>query len=127
MSATAIKDFTKGSITKQLIVFSLPLFLSNLLQVVYNMVDMIIVGAELGNPGISAVSVGGDVVTLLTFIAIGFSNAGQVLIARYIGEKRRDKIGKFVGTMSAFLLISSVVISALSLVFRDGILLFPLR
>lgn len=123
MSTTAIKDFTKGSITKQLIVFSLPLFLSNLLQVVYNMVDMIIVGAELGNPGISAVSVGGDVVTLLTFVAIGFSNAGQVLIARYIGEKRRDKIGKFVGTMSAFLLISSVVISALSLVFRDGILL----
>ena len=123
MSTTAIKDFTKGSITKQLIVFSLPLFLSNLLQVVYNMVDMIIVGAELGNPGISAVSVGGDVVTLLTFVAIGFSNAGQVLIARYIGEKRRDKIGKFVGTMSAFLLISSAVISALSLAFRDGILL----
>ena len=122
MSTTAIKDFTKGSITKQLIVFSLPLFLSNLLQVVYNMVDMIIVGAELGNPGISAVSVGGDVVTLLTFIAIGFSNAGQVLIARYIGEKRRDKIGKFVGTMSAFLLISAAVISILSLLFRDGML-----
>ena len=53
MKATEIKDFTSGNITKQLIIFSLPLFLSNLLQVVYNMVDMLIVGFALGNPGIS--------------------------------------------------------------------------
>ena len=40
-----IRDFTEGNITQQLVVFSLPLFMSNLLQIVYNMVDMIIVGA----------------------------------------------------------------------------------
>ncbi len=122
MNATEIKDFTKGSITKQLIIFSLPLFLSNLLQVVYNMIDMVVVGEALGNPGISAVSVGGDVASFLTFVAIGFSNAGQVIIARYIGEGRRDKIGRFVGTMSAFLLISAAAVSVLSLIFRHGIL-----
>ena len=53
-----IRDFTEGNITKQLVVFSLPLFMSNLLQIVYNMVDMIIVGQALGKEGISAVSVG---------------------------------------------------------------------
>lgn len=122
MKATEIKDFTSGNITKQLIIFSLPLFLSNLLQVVYNMVDMLIVGFALGNPGISAVSVGGDVAAFLTFVAIGFSNAGQVIIARYVGEGRRDKIGRFVGTMSVFLIISSLFISVLGLVFRHRIL-----
>ena len=55
MQKTQIKDFTKGGITKPLLVFVWPLFLSNLLQVVYNMVDMIVVGNVLGKEGISAV------------------------------------------------------------------------
>lgn len=122
MRASEIKDFTSGNITKQLLIFSLPLFLSNLLQVVYNMVDMLVVGIALGNPGISAVSVGGDVSAFLTFVAIGFSNAGQVIIARYVGEGRRDRIGRFVGTMSSFLIVSSLIISALALIFRNGLL-----
>ena len=46
MQKSQIRDFTQGSITRQLIPFALPLFLSNLLQVVYNMVDMIVVGHE---------------------------------------------------------------------------------
>lgn len=122
MEKSQIKDFTKGNISRQLIVFSLPLFLSNLLQVVYNMVDMVVVGNALGKVGISAVSVGGDVTHFLTFIAMGFSNAGQVLIARYIGAKEQDKIGRFLSTMSAFLVTCSLVISAVGLVFQNGIL-----
>ena len=61
MTKTQIKDFTHGSITPQLISFAWPLFLSNLLQVLYNMVDMIVVGHHLGKMGTSAVAVGGDV------------------------------------------------------------------
>ncbi|MBQ4103695.1 MAG: MATE family efflux transporter [Clostridia bacterium] len=117
-----IKDFTKGSITKNLIIFALPLFFANLLQVVYNMADMAVVGHILGKTGISAVSVGGDVTHLLTFIAMGLSNAGQVLIARYIGAKEREKIGKFVGTMSGFLIISALVLTALGLIFQTELL-----
>ena len=122
MTRSHIKDFTQGSITQQLIIFAWPLFLSNLLQVVYNMVDMVVVGHTLGKVGISAVAVGGDVSAFLTFIAMGFSNAGQVLIARYIGAKQQDKLGKFVGTMSGFLLTCSLVISAVALLLRHSIL-----
>ena len=122
MNGTNIKDFTKGNITRQLLVFSLPLFLSNLLQIIYNTVDMIVVGNVLGKVGISAVSVGGDVSAFLTFVAMGFSNAGQVIIAQYIGAGKSQKIGKFVGTMSGFLMSCSIVISVLGLVFQNGIL-----
>ncbi len=122
MQETQIRDFTKGNITKQLFTFALPLFLSNLLQVVYNMVDMVIVGQVLGKAGTSAVSVGGDISMLLTFVAIGFSNAGQVLIARYIGAKQTEKIGKFVGTMCGFLFLCSILISVLGLVFQNNLL-----
>ena len=45
---TQIKDFTRGSIPRQLVAFATPLFLSNLLQIVYNMVDMMVVGSVMG-------------------------------------------------------------------------------
>ena len=102
--STKIKDFTTGSIPRQLVSFATPLFLSNLLQIVYNMVDMMVVGSVLGKAGTSAVSVGGDVSNLLTFIAMGFSSAGQVIIARLIGGGERKKLARFVGTMVGFLL-----------------------
>lgn len=122
MAHSQIKDFTKGSIMPQLITFAWPLFLSNLLQVLYNMADMVIVGNVLGKVGTSAVSVGGDIAALLTFVAMGFSNAGQVLIARFIGADQRKKLGKFVGTMTGFLLFASVIISVLAFCFQDTLL-----
>ena len=72
-SNTLVTDFTTGSVSKQLLVFSAPLFLSNLLQVVYNMVDMIVVGQVWGKTGLSAVSIGGDVTHFLTFICHCFN------------------------------------------------------
>lgn len=122
MTNSHIKDFTKGNITKDLIIFAWPLLLSNILQVVYSMVDMIIVGKVMGKVGTSAVTVGGDVTNLLTFIGMGFASAGQVLIARYVGAKQRDKIGKFVGTMTSFLFIMAIVVSIFGLVSQDLIL-----
>ena len=119
---SGITDFTTGNITKQLISFASPLFLSNLLQVVYNMVDMMVVGKVLGKAGISAVSVGGDVVHFLTFIVMGFSAAAQVLIARYIGSRQQEKIGRFVGTTAGFLLAAAVILSVLGILLQQPIL-----
>lgn len=121
-SSTHIKDFTKGNITSQLIKFSFPLFCANLLQVVYNMVDMVVVGNVIGKAGISAVAVGGDIAAFMTFIAMGFANAGQVIIAKYIGAGKRDRIGRFVGTMSGFLFCCAIVISSVAFIFRAQIL-----
>ena len=119
---TMITDFTQGNIPKQLIIFATPLFLSSLLQAVYNMVDMIIVGHVLGDVGLSAVSVGGDVSNFLTFIALGFSNAGQVIISRYIGEGKKKEVGKFIATMSSALMLTAVILSTICLLLREPIL-----
>lgn len=122
MTQTQIRDFTKGNISRQLLEFAWPLFLSNLLQVVYNLVDMAVVGNVLGKAGLSSVAVGGDVTQLLTFIGMGFANAGQVLIARYIGGREREKIGRFVGTMSGFLLVCALTLGSLGLLFQEKLL-----
>ncbi|MBR5479490.1 MAG: MATE family efflux transporter, partial [Clostridia bacterium] len=122
MSKQLINDFTTGSVPKQLIKFASPLFLSNLLQVAYNMVDMIIVGQANGKVGISAVSVGGDVSNFLTFIAMGFSSAGQVIISQLLGANQKEKIGKFIGTMFSFLLSLALILSIICFYFRTPIM-----
>ncbi len=119
---TLIADFTEGNVTKQLVIFATPLFLSNLLQIIYNMVDMVVVGLAAGKVGISAVSVGGDVSHFLTFLAMGFSNAGQVIISQYIGAGRQKEVGRFIGNMFTFLISCSFVISAGCLFIRTPIL-----
>ncbi len=122
MKGSQIRDFTKGNITGQLVSFAWPLFLSNLLQIFYNMADMIIVGHVLGKTGTSAVAVGGDVTNFLTFIAMGFGNAGQVLIAKRIGARQTHQLGRFIGTMCGFLISCALVISMGALAFQDTIL-----
>lgn len=117
-----ITDFTSGNIPKELLLFAFPLFLSNLLQIVYNMVDMIVVGNVLGSVGLSAVSVGGDVTNFMTFISMGFSGAAQVIISQYIGAGQREKIGKFVSTMFSFLTVCAIVISVICVALRTLIL-----
>ncbi len=119
---TLITDFTSGNIPKQLITFATPLFLSSLLQILYSMVDMIIVGHALGKTGISAVSVGGDIANFLTFIAMGFSNAGSVIISKYIGANKRSLIGRFILNMFMLLFAIAIVFGIGCLIFINGLL-----
>ena len=121
-SDTMIRDLTKGPVVSQLFRFALPLFASNALQAVYNLVDMVIVGNYIGKAGMSAVSIGGDILHLLTFVAMGFSSAGQVIIARAVGAGRHDEIRKTIGTMFTFLLSASLGIALVCWLLRFDIL-----
>ncbi len=85
-------NFTQGNVPRQLITFALPLYLSNILQIIYNVVDMIIVGQTLGKVGLSAVAIGGDVTAFLTFFSMGFSGASMV--GQNIGAKKFERVTK---------------------------------
>ena len=119
---TMVTDMTTGNVTKLLLSFAFPLFVSNALQAVYNIVDMIVVGQYIGGAGMSAVSIGGDILHLLTFVAMGFSSAGQVLIARDVGSQNMNQVRKTIGTMFTFLLSISLVISFGCFFIRHNIL-----
>ncbi|MBR6571741.1 MAG: MATE family efflux transporter [Clostridia bacterium] len=114
-----VKDLTGGNVTQLLLSFAFPLFVSNALQAVYNIVDMIVVGQFIGGAGMSAVSIGGDILHLLTFVAMGFSSAGQVLVARDVGAKRMDSVKHTIGTMFTFLLGVALLISVGCFFIRD--------
>lgn len=121
-SKTLINDFTQGPILRALVTFALPLFLSNMLQAVYNVVDMVVVGRVVGEVGLSGLSIGGDVLSFLTFISMGFSTACQTIIAQYIGAGWREKLSRFIGTMSSFLMLCAVCMSVICLILRNQIL-----
>jgi Na+-driven multidrug efflux pump len=94
-----INDYTTGSIPSQLIRFSIPFMLSNALQVLYSLVDMIVVGQFVGSYGLSAVSIASSIFMFMTMLCIGFSNGGQVYIAQIIGAGSRKELNRAIGTL----------------------------
>ena len=119
---TLITDFTQGPVLRTMLSFALPLFLSNLLQAVYNVVDMVVVGQVVGEAGLSGLSIGGDVLNFLTFVSMGFSTASQTIIAQYIGAGWRERLSRFIGTMSTFLMLCAAALSVICLLLRGQIL-----
>jgi putative MATE family efflux protein len=119
---TLIRDFTQGSVTKQLLGFACPLMLSNLLQIVYNMVDMVVIGQFVGSAGLAAVSSGGDIMNIGTTFCMGFSSAGQIMISQHIGNGSRGGVQKTIGTMFSFLMLFSIFITVLGIMSMELLL-----
>ncbi len=119
---TMAKDLTTGSVPKLLLLFAAPLFVSNALQAIYNIVDMIVVGQVIGRTGMSAVSIGGNVLGILNFIVMGFAGAGQIIIARAVGQKDSEAVKKTIGTMFTLLLSAAIIMSLVCYFFREWLL-----
>lgn len=115
MAVAMGNDLTRGHVGKVLLKFAAPFMLANLLQTLYNLVDAVVVGHFVGADGLSAVSGGGELITLYTFIAIGFGGAGQTLIGQYAGAKDREGINRTIGTEFTLLMVLSVGVLAILL------------
>lgn len=103
-------DLTEGHIAKTLIRFAIPLLLANLIQQLYNTVDLIVIGQFAGSAGTVGTSAGGDLANFLTMIGMGFSGAGQVYIAQLAGAKNEQKIKNAIGTLMTIMLVGGVVL-----------------
>ena len=116
------KNFTSGSIPKQLLVFMLPFMASNALQVLYSTIDMIIVGEYVGTPGLSAVSQSSQILNFATMVCFGFSNGGQVLISQALGAGKRKEMSRIIGTLFSLISIFAIALSVVFLTARGWIL-----
>lgn len=110
-------DFTEGRIFPKLIKFMLPILGALVLQAMYGAVDILVVGQFGTSDGISAVSTGSNLVNMVTFTAAGFTMGVTILMGRYIGEKRQDRLGRVIGGAICFFLVLSLVITAVMLTF----------
>ncbi len=116
------QDLTQGSVGKQLIKFSIPFLLSNLLQAFYSVADMIIVGRLCGTHGITGVNIGSQINILVTGAAFGLAVGGTVLIAQYGGAKKFDEQKKTIGTLFTAYMILAVICTAVMLLLGDTLL-----
>ena len=117
-----VNDLTEGSVSRGLLNFAWPFMLSNLLQTLYNMVDMVIVGQYVGSAGLSAVSNAGQIQWMAMTVIMGLAGAGQTIISQYVGMKDREGLKKIIGTMFSVLALLSIAETFLGIAFCESLL-----
>ena len=110
-------DLTEGPIFSSVLWFTLPFLLSNLLQTLYGTVDTLVIGNCGSASGVSAVACGSQLLSLFTFLAIGLSAGGTVLVGQCIGAKNDKRGAAIVGNLIIDFAVISVILTALSAVF----------
>lgn len=91
------RNLTKGSVFKNIVLFSLPYLLSYFLQTLYGMADLFIVGQFEGVESITAVSVGSQVMHMLTVMIVGLAMGSTVMIGKFIGAGKKEEASEAVG------------------------------
>ncbi|MDO4415474.1 MAG: MATE family efflux transporter [Erysipelotrichaceae bacterium] len=115
MAKTTARNLTEGNIAKQIILFSLPLMLGNIFQMLYNTVDSIVVGNYVGTQALAAVGSTTMIVNLFVFFFNGFSIGAGVIIGRYFGSKDMKSLHTAIETVMAASFILCVLFTAVSI------------
>ena len=116
------QDLTTGPLGRQILVFSIPLILSNLLQVLFNMADVAVVGRFAGAMALGSVGSTTILVSLFTGLLIGMSSGVNVLTALHFGAGNRRELSETVHSAALLCTLAGVVLLAVGVGFARGIL-----
>lgn len=114
-------NFTEGNILRKLSLFMLPVLGALILQAAYGAVDLLVVGRFGSTAGLSAVSTGSQLMNLVTFMVTQLAMGATVLIARYLGEKKPERIGAVLGGATVVFAILATVLFVLLVFFAHPI------
>ena len=115
-------SLTEGPLLPAIVRFSIPLMLSNVLQVLFNMSDIAVVGRFAGSHALGAVGSTAILVTLFTGFLIGMGSGVNVVTARYLGARQHQDVSKTVHTSAILLLITGVLLLAFGFLFTPALL-----
>ena len=116
------KDLTSGSILPTLLNFALPIVLTNLIQQVYSMVDLAVIGQFVGNEGTVGVSIGGELADIGTMMATAFGAGGQIYIAQLVGAGDRKTLKQTIGTLLSWMFLMSICMCTAAIGFHQQLL-----
>ena len=114
-------DLTQGSVLRVLARFSLPYLLSSFLQTFYGLADLFITGQFNGTDSISAVSIGSQVMHMLTVVIVGLAMGSTVTISQAVGAKDKERSAQAVGNTATLFLLSSLILTVLLILCTDVI------
>ena len=115
-------DLSEGKVLAKLVLFAIPFLISNLIQSLYNVADMLIVGQFCGTESMSAVNIGGQVTFILTNTIIGLSMGGTVLIGQYMGARNHIALKRVITTLITLLVVLSIFVTAIMFFLRTPVL-----
>lgn len=115
------KNLTTGSVARNILYFSLPFFLSYFLQTLYGMADLFIIGQFEGAASITAVSIGSQVMHMLTVMIVGLAMGTTVTIAQAVGAEDGLRVRKAIGTTAVLFFVVSIVLAIVLIVLRGSI------
>ena len=99
------RDLTTGSIGRNILKFSLPYFLSYFLQTLYGMADLFIIGQFNGVASTTAVSIGSQVMHMITVMIVGIAMGTTVMIGKSVGAKQKKETSKIIEILSVCLYV----------------------
>ena len=117
-----VRDFTEGSILKQLVYFTVPMLLANLLQALYSVVDAIWVGRLIGHEAFAAVSTTIPMIFLLVSAIIGLAMATNILVGQAFGSKNMKYLSKVLTNSFISTGFLCIVISIVGIIFSKPLL-----
>ncbi|MGN0661058.1 MAG: MATE family efflux transporter [Oscillospiraceae bacterium] len=117
-----VTDLTKGSVTKKLVLFSVPLLISVAFQQLYNMVDSVVVGKYCGTNELAAVGASFPITMLFVAIASGASVGASVVVSKIFGERDEPRLKTAITTSVILSLALSAVLTAVGIIYCDPIL-----
>lgn len=115
------KNLTEGSVLKNIVVFSLPFLLSNILQTLYGLADLYIIGQFCGVESTTAVSIGGQIMHMLTVMIVGLAMGSTVLIGKAVGGNDKELKNAAVGNTATIFAVVSVVVMTVLLIAINAI------
>jgi len=116
------QDLTTGSISKKMLLFSIPLILSNLLQVLFNMADIAVIGQFGGPLSLGAVGSTVTLVAMFTGFLIGVSGGINVLVALYFGAGKKKNLQETIHSSALLSLLIGILLLAVGVGFAEGVL-----
>lgn len=119
---TVAMDMTQGSITRQLISYSVPLILGNLFQLTYNAVDSIIAGRFIGKEALAAEGMASPVMNLVILGISGICMGAGVLMSEFFGAKHLEKLKREMSTAVLFGLYFSLAVTGMGIIFIPAFL-----
>lgn len=114
---TEEQNLLNGSVPKKLAAFAFPLLLANILQSLYNVVDMLVVGQFVGDTGLAAINNASKLCYIINSICIGMTMGGAVLIAQYKGANDKKGQAETFQTLAVLSLVSALLVTVIGLVF----------
>lgn len=120
--ASGGKNLTAGPLGRQILLFSLPLVLSNLLQAVFNMTDIAVVGRFAGSQALGSVGSTTIFITLMTGFLIGLGGGVNVLVARFYGAEQPRDVEKSVHSALLVCLAAGVLLLAVGVAFSPALM-----